>query len=94
MALIDNLIGQSSFELIRNKIGEILATELAHQFYLDDDEVLSADVWVERFVKFDASACPAINVRLATGDYSNQNQGHTDGEYIFNIDFYTFAVTF
>jgi hypothetical protein len=93
MALINNLIGQSSFELIRNKIGEILATELEHQYYLDDDDVLTAQVWIERFVKFDASSCPAINVRLATGDYSNQNQGHADGEYIFNIDFYTSAPT-
>lgn len=91
MALISNLISASSFEQIRTRIGEILATELAHQYYLDDAEELSADVWVERFVAFDATSCPAINVRLATGDFSNQHQGQSDGEYLFNIDFYTSA---
>jgi hypothetical protein len=91
MALIANIIGESSFERIRNRIGEIIATELAHQYYLDSDETLNANVWIERFVKFDATDCPSVNVRLATGDYSNQHQGHTDGEYLFNIDFYTSA---
>jgi hypothetical protein len=93
-ARINTIIGSQAFELIRNRIGEILAEEIEHQYYLTNDEDISnVTVWVERFVRFDASETPCINVSLVNGDYSNHHQGQSDGDFIFNIDCYASADT-
>lgn len=88
MALINGVIPRQNFELVRDKIGEILATEFAAQFALTANEELNATVHVERIVPFDHSELPCINVLLSRGDFENMTAKKSDGTYQFNIDVY------
>jgi hypothetical protein len=91
-AKITALIPAQRYETVRDRIGTILALELANQFTLsDDEEVLNAIVWSERVVPFDATDMPCVNVMLGQGDYSNKHQGQVDGTYVYYIDCYTAA---
>ncbi len=89
MALITEAIRESNFELIRDRIGEILATELPNQATLNAQEELNATVFVECSTPFDKSDTPCINVMLSNGDYDNQTVVKTDGTYTYFIDVYT-----
>lgn len=92
MALINGIIEQQNFELVRDKIGEILKIELQNQFSLNPTlKVLDSKVFVERFIKFDKSELPAINVFFNSGNYSNQTALKQDGTYQYNIDMFTSA---
>lgn len=91
MPVIDNVISNQNFELIRNRIGEILADELANQYTLTANETLNADVYVERSVPLAWNQMPAVNVLLSRGPQGNEHQGHADGTYTFNIDCYAAA---
>lgn len=97
MSQINTAIGIQSFERVRDQIGAILADELLNQV---DNYGLTeikwrehSKVWIERFVAFDKTEVPAINVGLAPSNYANQSQPVTDGTYRFNIDIYTSAPT-
>lgn len=91
MSKILAAIPQQGFELVRDRIGAILATELAEQSDLNSDTNLDADVWVSRSTPFDAEELPAVNVVLAEGDYDNKHQGSSRGTYQYNIEVYTKA---
>lgn len=90
MAKITGIIGEHSFELIRDRIGEILADEIANQFTLRPSETeIDATVFVDRFTPFDKSELPAVNVLLASGDYSVVTPKCDTGDYEYYIDVYT-----
>lgn len=91
MPQIPAAIPTQAFELIRNRIAEILVDELPSQATLQGDSQLNATVYVERFVPFDLTELPAINVSINRGAYSEHTQRSTDGEYTFNIDVHTSA---
>ena len=91
--LIDNIIAPRVFELIRDKISEILAVEIANQFILTSDESINATVWLERYVPFDKVDLPAINVCLASGSYDDTSVVDQDGDFTYYIDVYTSAKT-
>jgi hypothetical protein len=92
MSLITQAIPPQAFELIRDRIGEILTTEINKQYTLTYDEELDIDaVWVERFIPFDKEEMPAINVTLISGNLSGHTQRNTDGQYTYAIDVYTKA---
>lgn len=96
MAVITGEIATQSFELVRDRIAEILADELPEQFVLstassDLKSVLQAEVYTERVVPFDKTDLPCINVMLSSGDYNNQDVQKVDGAYTFFIDCYTSA---
>lgn len=94
MSLLTGIISPHAFEIIRDRIGEILADEIANQYTLTSDEDLNlGEVWIERFVPFDKEELPTINVSLASGAFSGQTQKHTDGVYTYFIDVYTKAKT-
>lgn len=88
MAKITSIIPVQMFEIIRDRIAEILASEFANQFILSSDPNINASVWVERFVPFDKTDMPSINVALNRGDYSNKDMTAVDGAYRYNIDCY------
>lgn len=88
MALINGVIPRQNFELVRDKIGEILATEFAAQFALTSNSELNATVHVERIVPFDNTEIPCINVLLSRGNFDNMTAKKSDGTYQFNIDVY------
>jgi len=82
-AKITYQIGQQNFENIRDNIGQIVADELAGQTYATG---LNVTVWNERFIQFDQSELPAVNVSYndtSFGDYSPTSQR---GESTYHID--------
>lgn len=87
-SVIDYAIPTQAYELIRDRIGAILAVEVAEQVVLGGDYEMEATVWVERSRPFDLTELPAINVSLATGRYDNKHQGDARGTYRYNIDIY------
>ena len=90
MGYIQHLISQQAFEVIRDRIGEILADEFDNAFIWSYNTLFDeVKVWKERFIPLDKTECPSVNVALASGDYGNKNQGSVDGDYAFAIDVYT-----
>lgn len=89
MALINGIIPTSNFELIRDRIGQILVTEFTSQAALANDNSLNPAVYSERFIPIDKTETPLINVCFASGTYDNKNIKSVDGNYIYNLDFYT-----
>ena len=92
-SIISGIIPPQQFEIIRNKIGLILFEEIGNQFVLTADEKINAKIFVERFIPFDKTDFPCINVLLSDGNYENQNTKTSDGSYSFFIDVYTAAKT-
>jgi hypothetical protein len=89
MSLITGIIPPQNFEVVRDRIGVILADELAHQYQLNGNNAdLKAPVFVERFTPFGQDELSAVNVCLAKGLFTGQTQVQTDGNYTFNIDVY------
>lgn len=89
MSKILNAIGPAGFELVRDRIAEIILDELHNQASLTyEAEFEDMKVWIERSHDFSKTELPAINVKLSSGDYGNKNRGSVDGTYIFNIDFH------
>ncbi len=92
MALLTQKIPEQNFELVRDRIAEILADEiLAQSLIVPLTPELNAKVFVERFVPFDKTDIPCVNVVFANGNYDNQNTLTADGLYKYNIDVYAKA---
>lgn len=88
MAKITTAIPAQSFEVVRDRIAEILIDELDNQVAKFYKEELNAKVHIERFIPFDDSELPVVNVGLARGDFDNQTTIDSDGTYRYNIDCY------
>jgi hypothetical protein len=89
MPLINEIISTSSYELIRERIAEILYTELQNQYdYTADEDVNIPRVFIERMVAFNVSEMPVINVQVAQVDLDNHSQLGADGTGIYWIDFH------
>jgi len=93
MAKIDEIIPPQAFENIRDRIAEILIDELNNQFVLTYNPEIDATVFVEKFINFDETDLPAINVSLGRGNTDNKNAMASDGSYRYFIDVYTRAKT-
>jgi hypothetical protein len=93
MGLIPQKIETQAFELIRNRIGEIIADELYQQAAINYTDDLDATVWVERFVPFQFSEIRhgAINVTYDGTNYDAETQQSATGICNFSIDFYMAA---
>lgn len=90
-SIIDEIIPQSNFEKIRNRIAAILALEFDRQLQLsyDQDKDYDLKVWLERIVTFQTSEMPCINVKFAKNLFDNKNQLSIDGNITFHIDVWT-----
>jgi hypothetical protein len=87
MSKIVGIIPPQAFEIVRDRIGEILADEINNQYTVATDQPkLNATVWVERFFQFDQTELPAINIMLNDGSYDGQTNIQADGTYTYNID--------
>jgi hypothetical protein len=91
MSVIDGIIQSQAFQVLLIRIGEILAEEVAHQYELLPDEDINAPVFLERFIPFDKTELPVINVSLSQGDLGNQIAFQSNGTYRFAIDCHTSA---
>ena len=92
MALLNLKIPEQNFELVRDRIGQVLADEiLAQSLILPLTPLLNAEVFVERFVPFDKTDMPCLNVVFESGSYGNKDAKNTTGTYRYNIDVYASA---
>lgn len=91
MAKLKGKIPLQNFEVIRDRIGEILAQEFAHQH--DTYAGINPTIWIERATPFDDTELPAINICLDQGDYDRKTIRKVDGQYVYNIDCYASAAT-
>lgn len=86
MSVISGIIAQQSFELIHDRIGEILVDELANQFALSGNADLDVTVYKERHIPFGIQELPSVNVLMERGEYNNQSQPNTQGTYRYLIE--------
>ena len=87
-AIITEIIPPQGFEIVQNRIGEILVAELANQQNLQGltDEV---EVFLERIEPFDKSEDVMVSVILNDGDYDEYTQRGVQGHYTYFIDIYS-----
>jgi hypothetical protein len=96
-AVIGTTISPQSYEIVRDRIGRILAEEITNQYALTKDKDLKVNNWIERFIPFDNKELPSVNVSLAEGMYGQPGMWNTaiqaDGLYRYYIDCYVNAVS-
>lgn len=80
MGKILGQIQPRNFEVIRQRIGEILAFELVDQEYTKN-----VTVWNDRSIAFDKVELPAVNVVYEGTGYNNQNAKSKASENSFSI---------
>ena len=83
------IIPSQNVELIRDRIGEILADEIANQFVLDPNPEINSRVFIERIQPIGLSDVPVINLIYARTGYDNETAITSDGENAYHIDHYT-----
>jgi len=86
--MITETIPKQSFEIVRDRIAEILANELPSQSTKNLDPFLDATVGIERMIPIDKTESPFINVQCGKGDYTLPTQISRDGNYTYYIDCY------
>jgi len=89
MALIDFVIPDRDFEVIRDRVGLILAAELLNQAAITYNDLFLAPVYVQRSKPVMPDECPLINVSIDTGSYSNNTVIDSSGQYQIYIDVFT-----
>ena len=90
MSLINQVIPEQGFEIVRDTIGAILKIELENQKTLQSltDDI---NVFVGRSNPFQQSEKLMINILLDSGDYSNPHEKGNHEKTVFFIDIYTSA---
>jgi hypothetical protein len=90
---ITNVIPQQNFELIATKIATILLAEFQNQLILlPANTVFAIDkIWIERFIPFDKTELPAVNVFYSNSNYTDNDVFNSLGDAIFSIEVITNA---
>lgn len=89
MALINYEISPRSYELIRDRVGLILADELQVQAAITYEDIFLAKVYVQRSKAVDVSECPMINVSIDSNKYDNYTIIDSDVEVQIFIDVFS-----
>ncbi len=89
--MINTVIPPQAFQIVRDRIGRILADEIDNQFQISYNPDLQVTNWIERYLRFDKTECPAVNVMLADGSYDGQDALQHNGTYKFFVDCYVNA---
>lgn len=93
-AIITEKIPPRSFEVVRDRIAQILAMELINQNTLSPGEGLNVNrVHVSRLIPFEDQEMPAINVMPTKGEYTDFTRTRQDGTYEFSIICYQKSAT-
>lgn len=87
-ALITEQIGEQSFELVLDRICQVLTLELDNQSTLQANPDLKPEIFKERIVPVTHAECPVLNVALSKGEYDIMTSISKDGTYMFDIDAY------
>ena len=91
MAIITEVIGSQGFEIVANRIAEILAEEIPNQQQLQNFEE-DVEVFIERITPFQTSEDVSIQVYFKGGTYDGYTNSDVQGEYLYYIDLYTSAL--
>lgn len=85
MAVITEIIPAQGFEIVQNRIGEILIEEVSNQIEIQSltDTV---EVFVERIEPFDKSEDVMISLAFKEGEYEGQTTKDSQGYYTYFID--------
>ena len=87
---LEYIIGEQNFELIRNRIGEILTYELRNQANLSGKQSLKdVKVWIERVTPFDNTELPAVNIYYNDTLYNGSTVVNQQGQNTYHIDVLT-----
>lgn len=88
MAIITEIIPKQGFEIVQNRIGEILLTELTNQKSLQG---FTSDfgVFLERQEPFDKEEDTMVTVMLSGADYKGYTQKDVQGDTTYIIDVFT-----
>ena len=99
MAQIDEALGPNVYELVRDRIGAILADEIQSQATLQQgvptpdtdliEQLQSLKVVTERFRPFNESDYPAVDLFVYQNEYDNKTQQSVRGTVRFYLDLYT-----
>lgn len=84
--LITKVIPKQNFELVHDRIGEILTIELDNQAIIGYDPDLEVDIYKERSVPFQPAELPSVNVMISHAIYDRQTQVHSDGVVRYLIE--------
>lgn len=87
MAFITEPILAQGFDVVANRIAEILTEEIANQVNLQNFEE-TVKVFLERIEPFDKSEDVMISVALRQGDFDGQNMRDIQGTYRYFIDLF------
>ncbi len=91
-AQLTGVIPKQAFEIIRDRVCQILADEFDNQFLLGGDyDLENVDIYMERLIPFDHTDLPALNVGIERGDYTSYHQGQSEATYRFFIEHNTSA---
>jgi hypothetical protein len=85
MAVITEIIPAQGFEIVQNRIGEILIEEVSNQIEIQS-LTDSVEVFVERIEPFDKSEDVMISLAFREGEYEGQTTRDSQGNYTYFID--------
>lgn len=91
MVLINYITPTWCVELIRDAIAYAIALELPNQAQLRADSSLNATVYTERFISYDNTELPIVNVAYNKTPYVSKDLSVITGEHQFFIDVITMA---
>jgi len=86
MSKILTEITAQRFELIRDRIAEIITDELNGQFIITSNSLFSAKVWLERFIPFDKTELPAVNIYFNGSNFDSQTPISSKSNNNYNIE--------
>jgi TATA-box binding protein (TBP) (component of TFIID and TFIIIB) len=89
MAQINYELQPRSYEIIRDRLGLIIADELLMQAAVSYEDLFLAPVYVQRSKPVQIEETPVVCVSVDKGAYDNHTVIDSDGEFTFFIDCYT-----
>jgi hypothetical protein len=90
MAKITGIIGTRNFELVRNRLLEILIDEFTNQVAISyDDDLAGITFSLEKFITPDFTSIPLINVLFASREKINKQQSSSMSTYVYHVDIYS-----
>lgn len=88
MPKINSIINPQNYELIRDRIAEIIVDEIEGQKALGNDIGLKV-LYLENHIPVSHTNLPCIVISTSKGSYKNKTQKSIDGNYDFFIDVIT-----
>lgn len=82
-------IPPQNFEVIRDKIAEIITTEFANQYAITGNDLFQAGIYGERFTAFDKTELPAVQVYFDRFEQNSKNADTVENSVYYNVVVYT-----